>query len=291
MADRVDRGIVFRVFMRTIPAVLACVLLLLGCSTPGVPHDGSGPLADSDEPPPVVYVQSLSPALAPWVSQSILLDVAGSTASEASASGIVREWRHHLLPGKRPTQYVYDATQPVPSIRAEANASASLIRRALNIPGDQLGVLEFSWRQDALLPEADLERKDKADAPLRIVLAFDGDSSRLSGRHGMVSELIRLVTGEPLPYATLMYVWCNSCPTESILVNPRTDRIKKIAVQSGPEQLHRWLSYQRDIRADFVRAFGEPPGRLQAVGLMTDSDNTQERARVWYGPVRLNAAR
>jgi hypothetical protein len=62
-------------------------------------------------------------------------------------------------------------------------------------------------------------------------------------------------------------------------------------VQSGPEQLHRWLSYQRDIRADFVRAFGEPPGRLQAVGLMTDSDNTQERARGWYGPVRLNAAR
>jgi hypothetical protein len=234
---------------------------------------------------PLVLVKPISAALAPWVLQSVF----SSSPSEAGPSSVGNEWRHHLLPGKRPTHYTYDATQPVPSVRADAHASASLIRRPLNIAPDQLGTLTFSWRQDALIPGADLERKDKADAALRIILAFDGDSGRLSGRHGMVSELIRMVTGEPLPYATLMYVWCNACPAESILVNPRTDRIKKIAVQSGPEQLHRWLSYQRDIRADFIRAFGEPPGRLKAIGLMTDADNTEERTRVWYGPVRLAA--
>ena len=39
--------------------------------------------------------------------------------------------------------------------------------------------------------------------------------------------------------------------------------------------------------ADFRRAFGEEPGRLVAVALMTDTDNTQARAEAWYGPVEL----
>lgn len=253
--------------------------LLLGCAGARVEDDETAP--ETMEPP--TLIKPISPMLSPWVRQSTLGGPGGTDGISGLAVGA--EWKHHVLPGKRPTQYTYDATQPVPSIRANADQSASVLRRSLNIPPEQLGTLAFSWRKDRLIPDADLALKEKADSALRIVLAFDGDSSRLSGRHGMVSELIRMITGEPLPYATLMYVWCNACPSESVLVNPRTDRIKKIAVQSGPDQLGQWLSYQRDVRADFVRAFGEPPGRLQAIGLMTDTDNTQERTQVWYGPI------
>jgi len=45
------------------------------------------------------------------------------------------------------------------------------------------------------------------------------------------------------------------------------------------------------VRADFEQAFGEAPGELQALAIMTDSDNTQSRARAWYGEIRLEPAR
>ena len=41
------------------------------------------------------------------------------------------------------------------------------------------------------------------------------------------------------------------------------------------------------VRADFVKSFGELPGALVAIGIMTDTDNTQSTTQAWYGPVRL----
>jgi hypothetical protein len=93
-----------------------------------------------------------------------------------------------------------------------------------------------------------------------------------------------------MPYATLMYVWSSKRPEGTVIVNPRTDRIRKLVVQSGPARLGDWLTYQRDIQADYTKAFGEPPGALVGIGIMTDSDNTGSIARAWYGPVSLVSA-
>jgi hypothetical protein len=90
-----------------------------------------------------------------------------------------------------------------------------------------------------------------------------------------------------MPYATLMYVWCNRREPGTVIRNPRTERIRKLVVESGPRRLNRWLEYERDIRADYERAFGEKPGALVGIAIMTDSDNTRSRAQAWYGPVRF----
>lgn len=58
-------------------------------------------------------------------------------------------------------------------------------------------------------------------------------------------------------------------------------------LESGPGQCGRWLHYERDLAADFRRAFGEEPGRLVGMGLMTDADNTASSAAGLYGEVRL----
>jgi hypothetical protein len=84
-----------------------------------------------------------------------------------------------------------------------------------------------------------------------------------------------------------MYVWCNTRAPGTVIVNPRTDRIRKLVVESGAQHLNQWLDYERDIRADFEKAFGEAPGALVGIGIMTDSDNTQAQTRAWYGPLQL----
>ena len=51
-----------------------------------------------------------------------------------------------------------------------------------------------------------------------------------------------------------------------MITSPRTDRIRKLVVESGAKQLDQWLDYERDIRADYERAFGEAPGALVGIG-------------------------
>ena len=112
------------------------------------------------------------------------------------------------------------------------------------------------------------QQRDGDDSPVRLILAFEGDRSKFSAKDAMVNELARLLTGEEMPYATLMYVWCNKRPVDSVISSPRTDRIRKIVVESGAQGLTQWRNYERDIRADYLRAFGEAPGALVAIGLI-----------------------
>ena len=196
-------------------------------------------------------------------------------------------WRHQEFPGKPPSTYRYVRIDGRDAVVVDASSSASMLRQLVRIEPAQLNRLRFSWKVPALIDDADLSVRELADSRVRVVLAFEGDRSQFSAKNAMLSELAQLLTGEPMPYATLMYVWGNHDPQEGVLVNTRTDRIRKIVMGSGPGNLHRWLEYERDIRADFVKAFGEPPGALLAIGIMTDTDNTGSTARAWYGPIEL----
>lgn len=194
-------------------------------------------------------------------------------------------WEHRAFPGKRPTEYVAEAVDGRLAVAARSESSMSVLRRSLNVEPAQLGRLRFSWKVPALIDGADMTQRGLSDSPVRVLLAFDGDRDKFSLQDTLLSELARALTGEHLPYATLMYVWCNACAPETVIPSTRTQRIRKIAVESGPGRLNRWLDYERDIRADFERAFGESPGALVGIGIMTDSDNTGSSARAWYGPV------
>lgn len=223
---------------------------------------------------------------------AVLLAGCGHGPRRAEApepAGAYADWQHWTLPGKTATAYRpvrYGGTRD--AVEVQARSSASLLRRSLNLDLQDIGDIRFSWKVPALMQGADMARRETEDAVVRIVLTFDGDRSRLSARDRALSELAQLMTGEPLPYATLMYVWCPTRVSGSVILNPRTDRIRKLVVESGPARLNQWLDYERDIRADFQRVFGEEPGRLLHVAIMSDGDNTGSEFQAWYGPVLLD---
>lgn len=195
------------------------------------------------------------------------------------------QWHDLPLPGKSRTRYQRVFKSGRWAIEAQAAGSASMWRQKVDVPSERLGDLRFSWWVDRLLPEADVGERDQEDAVARVILGFDGDRSRLSQRTRAMFELAQLLTGEEPPYATLMYVWDTRAPVDTVVTNPRSDRIRKWVLDSGGANLGQWRDHRRSIRDDFERAFGEPPGRLMSVALMTDADNTQSTARAWYGPV------
>ncbi|MEY3513753.1 MAG: hypothetical protein RL420_776 [Pseudomonadota bacterium] len=171
-------------------------------------------------------------------------------------------WEQVKLPGKRNTDYSLAALHGQNTLKANAQSSASMLRKKIRIEPDALNSLFFSWQVSELIATADMAKRDQDDSPVRIVLAFEGDRKKL-------------------------YVWCNQRPVNAVIENPRTDRIRKIVVESGTERLNQWLMYERKIKTDYENAFGEAPGALIGIGLMTDSDNTQSQVQAWYGAIQL----
>jgi len=194
------------------------------------------------------------------------------------------------FPGKAETRFRYARKDGRDAIAVQAAASASMLRSKVRIEPEDLAGVRFSWKVPQLIEGADLASREADDSPVRIVLFFEGDRARFSPRDAMMAELVRTVTGEEMPFATLMYVWCNQREPGTVINSPRTARVRTIVVESGTRNLDQWLDYERDIRADYQRAFGEAPGALVGIGIMSDSDNTRSTAQAWYGPVRLHRA-
>jgi hypothetical protein len=47
------------------------------------------------------------------------------------------------------------------------------------------------------------------------------------------------------------------------------------------------VSQQRNLVDDYQQAFGRQPPAIMGIALMTDTDNTGERARAYYGDILL----
>ena len=190
-------------------------------------------------------------------------------------------------PAKKRTAYDLVELDGRTVLRARANASASGLQKALDIDPNSRPLLEWSWRVHKLIPGADNTDRHAEDSPVRVILAFDGDKRALPIQDRMLFERAKLLTGRELPYATLMYIWENRAPVDSVISNPHTGRVRKIVVASGDGELGRWHSFRRNIIDDYRRAFGVEPGRLIGVGVMTDTDNTGESTEAFYGDLRL----
>ena len=64
-----------------------------------------------------------------------------------------------------------------------------------------------------------------------------------------------------------------------------------LVASSGAGGVGKWQTLSRNVLEDFCRAFGEEPGMLTDVGVLTDTDNTQSSAEAWYGDIRFLPAR
>jgi len=92
-------------------------------------------------------------------------------------------------------------------LSANSKTSASgLAVKLLARPANNLW-LQWEWKALSPIPEADNADRYSDDAPLRILVAFDGNKSKLSLKEKMNFEMANLISGQEMPYATLMYIW------------------------------------------------------------------------------------
>lgn len=196
-----------------------------------------------------------------------------------------------LTARKRPTHY--DLVQDEGSIvlHARADAAASALGHPVAFDLRAAPIVEWRWKIDRLITRADNSVASREDSPVRVVLEFDGDRSRLPLFERGLARAARLVSGRELPYATLIYIWSNKEPVGAVIANPHTRRVEMVVASSGPAGVATWQALSRNALEDFRRAFGEEPGKLTAVGVLTDTDNTGDSVDAWYGDIRFVSAR
>ncbi|MEK8029266.1 DUF3047 domain-containing protein [Ideonella sp. DXS29W] len=204
-----------------------------------------------------------------------------------SGGGEPGDWHPMPFPGKPPTHYEWSEKEGRRAVLAVADRSAGMWRKRIDPAASRPREAAFSWWVQDAIPGADLTDADRGDAPARVMFGFDGDVAALPLSTRMFFDLVQTLTGEQPPYATLVYVWDARQPVGTVLVHPRSDRVRTIVVDSGAGELRRWRDHRRDLAADFRLAFGEDPGPLVSVAFMTDSDNTRSQAKTWYGSVEL----
>ena len=134
-----------------------------------------------------------------WASASPVNSHSSSLANPQTV-----KWQHCAFPGKKSTRYQAVRLDGRDAVFGESDSAASMLRQNLRVEASDLGKLGFSWKVPKMIAGADMTQRDSDDSPVRVLLAFEGDRSKFSVKNAMLSELALALTGEPMPYATLM---------------------------------------------------------------------------------------
>jgi hypothetical protein len=192
---------------------------------------------------------------------------------------------------KLPTRYALVEDGGTVVLNAQADGAASALGHPVSANLADTPWLRWRWKVAGPIASADPSVAQREDAPARIVLEFEGDRSKLPLSDRAVNQVSQNLSGKPLPFATLMYIFANKLPVGTVVPNPHTRRIQMIVVDNGSAGVGSWQTFVRNVREDYRRAFGEDAPRLLSLGVMTDTDNTGERAQAWYGDLSLSAKR
>jgi len=199
-------------------------------------------------------------------------------------------WTHQPLSKlKRDTVYTLVQEEGRAVLRAAADKSASLYAAPVKLAGAP-AVLSWRWKTNALVPGADNRDRSREDAPLRVILIFDGDKTTLPQEEQRRFRRAKNLAGRDIPFATLMYIWSDGVAPETVIPSAHTSQVKMLVVASGKDGLGSWQAVRRNIADDYRRAYGAAPGPVLGVAVMTDTDNTGGKAVGRYADIRFECA-
>jgi hypothetical protein len=196
------------------------------------------------------------------------------------------QWEPYVLQPANPlTQYRAAEVAGNVCVEADATNGYSALQRLVHISPERHPVVEWSWRVPRLPSDAAAPAGPKATPRARLMLAFHGDPEKLDFEQRVQLRMAKAITGQALPYSSLIYVWMNGVPEGTVVPSPYTDRVRLMALDSNEKLFDHWIGFRRNVREDYRRAFGEEPGDIVGVGIYTDVDGNGAPGRAYYGDI------
>lgn len=130
--------------------------------------------------------------------------------------------------------------------------------------------LNWSWKTEQQYSIINQSEKQGDDYVARIYIVIDG---------GLFFWKTR----------ALNYVWSTSFDVEDIWPNPFTSNATMLSVESGTKNIGKWVTYQRNVAQDLQKILGKEVRYIDAIAVMTDSDNSGQQAITYYGDITFSA--
>lgn len=185
---------------------------------------------------------------------------------------------------ERHTQYEVMKDGALSVVKAVSDASASGLTKAVTIDPREYPIVRWRWKVENLLQKGNVNRKDGDDYPARLYITFAYEPDKVSFGRKLKYQAGRALFGD-IPIGALNYIWDGKSPVGTVVDNAFTDFAKMIVVESGPQRIGTWVEEERNVYKDYRLAFGEEPPAISGIAIMTDTDNTKERAVAYYGDI------
>lgn len=218
-----------------------------------------------------------------------MLEVGKFSANEPRAS-LPNGWKpltFKKIPKLTTYELVKDGAQVV--VKAVSDSSASGLTKEVRIDPKEFSIVRWRWKVENLLQKSDATRKDGDDYPARLYITFEYDPDKVSFGKKLKYKAGQALFGD-IPIGAINYVWERQAPIGAIIDNAYTNFVKMVVVESGSQGLGAWIEESRNIYEDYRKAFGEEPPIINGVAIMTDTDNTKERAVAYYGDIVFEKA-
>jgi hypothetical protein len=152
-------------------------------------------------------------------------------------------------------------------LQASADKSCSAFTVKLNIKPPAKLTLRWRWKIDGVPTNGSERVVSRFDHAARVFIAFD------------------TFIGPP---RSLDYIWANEEKVGTILSHPLSSRIQLIMVESGNARADEWISEERDVVADWKKAFGHRAmSKIIGIGVLTDGDSLSCKLTGDYADIEL----
>lgn len=207
------------------------------------------------------------------MAQSLLAPLTGPAATPPAP------WRVALLPQQvlPATRFAVVDLDGERVLRVESPASYGNLLHIVDASAATASALSWRWRLERPVAGADLRRREGDDAALKVCVMYDLPLAQVPFYDQLLLRLARSRSAEPLPAATLCYVWDPALTAGTVLPNVYTGRVRWLVLRGQGSAAERWQQESRDLRADFLRAFGDEatlPVPVSAILIGADADNT-----------------
>lgn len=135
---------------------------------------------------------------------------------------------------------------------------------------DTYHYLSWKWRVHQLPSRAREDLRRYSDSAAGVYVIFNGRM-----------KLNRIIK----------YVWSSSLPRGAITESPFNRRTKIVVLRCGSNTVGNWIEEKVDVYADYRRIFGTAPPEVQAIAIMSDSDNTESFVEADYDDFRISVER
>nr|NJM04068.1 DUF3047 domain-containing protein [Desulfobacula sp.] len=176
------------------------------------------------------------------------------------------EWSEKSFAGE--TVYTPALIDGDTALEAASQSSASGLIRKIRIDIEAYPFLNWRWRiENRLDGTFDEKQKEGDDYAARIYVVVSGGLAVWNTR-------------------ALNYVWAQNSQAGETWPNAfARDNAVMMALRSAKDPLSAWQTEKRNIREDFIRLFGKEVRYIDAVVLMSDTDNTGNKVTAYYGDI------